>query len=253
MDSYRSRKRNIRGTVREVQIQTRTLSIYLPPSYNKLSSSFPVIYVHDGGNLFHPILHELEELFSLDRAEEVILVGIEPKERLHEYTPWYSPSLSPTFPPFKGEGKAYLSFVTQTIKPYIDTSFHTKADRQNTGMIGASLGGLISLYAMYEFTDYFSKFGLLSPSLWYPNSLSYVQKNEMQMENSVFLYVGEEEGKSKVNIQRYMVENVSLVNEVFFKKLPKEQYQFILGENADHNREHFIKQFLHAIKWLYPK
>lgn len=78
-------------------------------------------------------------------------------------------------------------------------------------------------------------------------------KNEMQKENSVFLYVGEDEGKSKGNIQRYMVENVLLVNEVFFKKLPKEQYQFILGENADHKREYFIQQFLHAIKWLYTK
>lgn len=213
MDGHRSWK--MRGTLREVQIQTRTLSIYLPPSYNKLSSSFPVIYVHDGGNLFHPILHELEELFTLDIVEEVILVGIEPKERLDEYTPWYSPSLSPIFPPFKGEGKAYLSFVAPIIKPYIDTTFHTKADRQDTGMIGASLGGLISLYAMYEFAGYFSKFGLLSPSLWYPNSLSYVQKKELQKENSVFLYVGEEEGKSKDNIQRNMVKNVSQVNEVF--------------------------------------
>ncbi|MEM5594260.1 alpha/beta hydrolase-fold protein [Niallia circulans] len=124
MDGHRSKK--MRGTLREVQIQTRTLSIYLPPSYNKLSSSFPVIYIHDGGNLFHPILHELEELFSLDIAEEVILVGIEPKERLNEYTPWYSPSLNPTLPPFKGKEKPIYPLLRKRLNHILIQCFKQK-------------------------------------------------------------------------------------------------------------------------------
>lgn len=243
----------MKGIFMEKQVQTRSLYIYLPPSYHTLSNSYPVIYVHDGGALFHSVLDELEELFCLDIVEEVILVGIEPIDRLAEYTPWFSPSISSDFPPFSGEGTKYLNLIIEGIKPYMDTHFHTKSDSKNTGMMGASLGGLISIYAMGEFADYFSKFGLISPSLWYPNSLSYVQKKQIDKEKSIFFYVGDEEGKQKKNIQSDMVKNAFIANEFFLEKLPKERYRFILGKNADHRREHFISQFLNGVKWLYSK
>ncbi|WP_312099447.1 alpha/beta hydrolase-fold protein [Niallia sp.] len=243
----------MKGNLIEANIQTRSLSIYLPPSYHKLASRYPVIYVHDGGYLFHSVISQLEELFCSYAVEEVILVGIEPIDRLAEYTPWFSPSLSPVFPSFNGKGRDYLTFIIQTIKPYIDTHFLTKADCYNTGMVGASLGGLISIYAMYEFGEYFSKFGLISPSLWYPDMLSFVQENEVVTEKTVFLYIGEEEGKRKKNIQRDMVKNVLIANEVFAEKLKKEDYQFVLGKNAEHKQEYFIHQFLNGVKWLYSK
>ncbi|HEO8421513.1 alpha/beta hydrolase [Niallia sp. FSL W8-0635] len=243
----------MKGILMERQVQNRSLSIYLPPSYHVLSNRYPVIYVHDGESLFHSVVGELEELFCLDIVEEVILVGIEPIDRLSEYTPWFSPSIRSDFPSFNGEGKKYLNFIIESIKPYIDTHFYTKSDYLNTGMMGASLGGLISLYAMDELADYFSKFGFISPSLWYPNMLSYVQESQIDKEKSIFLYVGEEEGKWKKNIQRDMVKNVLIVNELFLEKLPKEKYQFVLGKNADHKKEHFISQFLNGVKWLYSK
>jgi len=241
------------GKLVEAHIQTRSLSIYMPPSYNNSVSNYPVIYVQDGGSLFHSVLSELEELFSFGLVEEVMIVGIEPMDRLAEYTPWFSPSISSDFPPFKGEGREYLTFISQHIKPYIDRHFRTKIDRQHTGMMGASLGGLISVYAMYEFADYFSKFGIISPSLWYPNILSFVQKNKVGKENRVFLYVGEEEGKRKNNIQREMVNNVLVANKIFLRKLSKDNYQFVLGKNADHQKKYFVHQFLNGVKWLYPK
>ncbi|MCB5236603.1 MULTISPECIES: alpha/beta hydrolase [Bacillaceae] len=241
------------GKLVEAHIQTRSLSIYMPPSYNNSVRNYPVIYVQDGGSLFHSVLSELEELFSFGLVEEVMIVGIEPMDRLAEYTPWFSPSISSAFPPFKGEGREYLTFISQNIKPYIDRHFRTKTDRQHTGMMGASLGGLISVYAMYEFADYFSKFGIISPSLWYPNILSFVQKNKVGKENRVFLYVGEEEGKRKNNIQREMVNNVLVANKIFLRKLSKDNYQFVLGKNADHQKKYFVHQFLNGVKWLYPK
>lgn len=243
----------MKGILMERHVQNRSLRIYLPPSYHVLLNSYPVIYVHDGGTLFHSVIDELEELFCLEIVEEVILVGIEPVDRLAEYTPWFSPSISSDFSSFNGEGKKYLNFIMESIKPYIDTHFSTKSDSQNTGMMGASLGGLISLYAMDEFADYFSKFGLISPSLWYPNILSYVQEYQIDKEKSIFLYVGDEEGKQKTNIQREMVKNVLIAHEFFLEKLPREKYQFVLGKNADHRREHFISQFLNGVKWLYSK
>lgn len=243
----------MKGNLIEAHIQTRTLCIYLPPSYNKSTCRYPVIYVHDGGNLFHSVISDLEKLFSLNAVEEVILVGIEPIDRLAEYTPWFSPSLSADFPSFTGKGREYLIFLIQIIKPYIDTHFHTQTDCKNTGMMGASLGGLISIYAMYEFGDYFSKFGLISPSLWYPNILSIVQKNKVVTKKNVFLYIGEDEGKRKKNIQRDMVKNALIANEVLLENLQKENYQFVLGKNADHKKEYFIHQFLNGVKWLYSK
>ena len=77
------------GKLVEAHIQTRSLSIYMPPSYNNSVRNYPVIYVQDGGSLFHSVLSELEELFSFGLVEEVMIVGIEPMDRLDEYTPCF--------------------------------------------------------------------------------------------------------------------------------------------------------------------
>lgn len=194
------------GKLVEAHIQTRSLSIYMPPSYNNSVRNYPVIYVQDGGSLFHSVLSELEELFSFGLVEEVMIVGIEPMDRLDEYTPWFSPSISSAFPPFKGEGREYLTFISQNIKPYIDRHFRTKTDRQHTGMMGASLGGLISVYAMYEFADYFSKFGIISPSLWYPNILSFVQKIRLGRKIVFFYMLERKRGRERtISKERWLI------------------------------------------------
>ncbi|MDQ3937550.1 MAG: alpha/beta hydrolase-fold protein, partial [Chloroflexota bacterium] len=86
--------------------------------------------------------------------------------RMDEYNPWrgrdpWGSSRRPT----GGKGDAYLSFLVETVKPLIDRWFPTRQDRQATGILGSSMGGLISLYALLAYGDVFALAGVLSPSL----------------------------------------------------------------------------------------
>lgn len=102
-------------------------------------------------------LARLEHMFARGTLGELILVGIEPKNRLDEYTPWHAKALSDPYPDFGGQDSHYLSFLVEKLKPYIDRKYKTDGRREQTGIIGASLGGLISIYAAYLYPDVFGK------------------------------------------------------------------------------------------------
>ena len=236
----------------EKNVGDRKLFICLPPSYYQTNQHYPVVYVHDGHYLFSNNLDKLKECYQLNEIKEVIIVGMEPVNRLHEYTPWPAESLTPEYSAFNGEGPLYLAAWT-SIKKYMDEHFRTINDAQATGMIGASLGGLISIYALFTSGSNIGKFGFLSPSLWYKDMLTFIEKTDcVTSEKIIYLYVGADEGKGKENVQQSMVPAVKRANKMLeLKGFSREQLKFKIGENADHKREFFIEQFMYALAWLY--
>ncbi len=147
----------------------RDILIYLPPSYEWSERRYPVIYMHDGQNLFDPGAsfagewgadEAMEQLSS--EGMEAIIVGISNvgESRTREYQPFSHPYFGAS------SGDAYLDFVFETVKPVIDADFRTQPDRAHTGMIGSSLGGLITLYAYFKYTHVLGFAAALSPSLW---------------------------------------------------------------------------------------
>lgn len=149
---------------------SRDILVHLPASYASSERRYPVIYMHDGQNLFDPHTSYAGEwgvddaLASLDDCDaEAIVVGIPNggARRLDEYSPFPDPRLG------GGDGDAYLSFVIDTLKPVIDADFRTRPEREHTGMLGASMGGLISLFALFERPEVFGFAGVMSPSLWF--------------------------------------------------------------------------------------
>jgi predicted alpha/beta superfamily hydrolase len=163
-------------------VQTRNLSIYLPAGYRADGdATYPVIYAHDGQNLFTPgfsyggVEWGLDEaathLFAGGDARPAIIVGIwNTSERWQEYAPQKaierltgevdSDWLGSELPELKGD--AYLRFITEELKPYIDATYRTQADADNTLIMGSSMGGLISLYAIAEYPDTFSRAAAVS-------------------------------------------------------------------------------------------
>lgn len=163
-------------------VQPRNLSIYLPAGYSADGDeTYPVIYAHDGQNLFEPgrsyggVEWQLDEtataLFAGDAVRPAIIVGIwNTNERWQEYAPqkaierltgdMASDWLGTELPELKGD--AYLRFITQELKPYIDTTYRTQTDAENTLIMGSSMGGLISLYAVAEYPDTFSRAAAVS-------------------------------------------------------------------------------------------
>lgn len=181
----------------------RRVWIYLPKGYAKSRKKYPVIYMHDGQNLFHANPPRAEEwavdsvMDSLIRegAKEMIIVGVDHggKDRLKEYNPYDSQY-------GKGEGKAYVSFLVETLKPFIDSKYRTLKDVKNTSIAGSSMGGLISMYAIAEYPKVFGSAGVFSPAFWLaPKIYADVTEKLTGLKNSkVFFVAGDREGSAMV-------------------------------------------------------
>lgn len=155
-------------------VAARNVDVWLPPSYGKHPGRrYPVIYMHDGQNLFDPALSyigvdwdidgAMTQLIARRRVREAIVVGVSntPARGL-EYMPRKAitgDSLSfggadePPIPTVAFRSDDYLRFLTQELKPFIDDSYATLPGREDTMVMGSSLGGLISAYAMSEYPD----------------------------------------------------------------------------------------------------
>lgn len=148
---------------------SRDILIYLPPSYHESDRHYPVLYMHDGQNLFDAFTsfsgewHVDETLQQLaTEGIEAIVVGVASigEERINEYNPFPTPRFKHAC------GDVYVHFLIDTLKPMIDADFRTMPDAPNTGILGSSMGGLISLYAWLTYPWTFGLGGAMSPSLW---------------------------------------------------------------------------------------
>jgi predicted alpha/beta superfamily hydrolase len=146
---------------------------------------YPTLYFNDGENVFDELTAYVKEEWKADETlEDLAKDGIEAiavaipngrEARLDEYNPWRGTLPWKNLPKWAtrremgGKGDAYLSFVVDTVKPLIDGAFPTIADRSATGMIGSSMGGLISIYALAAQPAVFALAGVVSPSLRWSN------------------------------------------------------------------------------------
>jgi predicted alpha/beta superfamily hydrolase len=160
----------------------RHLLVYLPPSYQPgHDKRYPVLYMQDGQNLFDNAtsfagewgVDEAMEELAQKQGLEAIIVGIPNtgQMRAAEYSPFPDSQMG------GGLGDQYVAFVAHTVKPLIDRDFRTLPDKMNCGIMGSSMGGLISLYAFFHCPDVFGFTGVMSPSLWFGHGriMTYVQ------------------------------------------------------------------------------
>ena len=152
------------------------LIVCLPPGYDReLSRRYPVMYLHDGQNVFddYPMAPfgvqwgvdtTARALIHAGLVEPVILVAIgnAGRERIDEYTPTRDAAHDSG-----GLADRYGKMLVEEIKPLVDADFRTLPDAANTGVGGSSLGGLLSLHLGLTHADVFSKLALLSPSVWW--------------------------------------------------------------------------------------
>lgn len=159
----------------------RDIIVYLPPSYkDNPHRRYPVLYMHDGNNVMDPrtsfagvaweVNDSVERLVAAGQMEEIIVVGVyNTPARMYEYT-WTQMVIDgPT--PQGGHGKKYAQFLVKELKVFIDKTYRTLADRQNTAVMGSSLGGLINFYIGRHHSDTFGKVAMMSPSFWWGNGI----------------------------------------------------------------------------------
>src|ERR1700746_1240521 len=148
----------------------RRARIFLPPGYESGRRRYPVLYMHDGQNLFDDAtayagewgVDETLNALAKSRGLRLIVVGIDNggAERVHELNPWDNPQFG------RGEGEQYLAFMVRVLKPWVDQHYRTRPDRRHTAIMGSSMGGLISSYALSHYPEVFGGAGIFSPAYW---------------------------------------------------------------------------------------
>lgn len=228
----------------------RTIRMYFPPDYSS-GKRFPVIYMHDGQNLFDAgtsfsgewqVDETLDSLYKYN-GFSCIVVGIYngEKNRLNEYSPWRNDTLNAG-----GDGEKYASFIVKNLKPFVDSHYRALTDRENTVIMGSSMGGLISLYMALEYPEVFGKAGIFSPSLWFsPKVFELIQNyNLKKLQKFYLISGGKEGGKAVYNTLRAD----SLLRSIGFD----ENYiRCKISKDGQHNEEFWSHEFGDAVRYLF--
>lgn len=230
----------------------RRIWVYLPQDYDDSDKSYPVLYMHDGQNVFDAetsfagewkvdeILTELEE----EGKESAIVIAIDNggSHRLDEYSPFINPDLG------GGEGNAYLDFIIETLKPRVDSTFRTLNGPEYTGIMGSSMGGLISHHAYFRDPEVFGRIGIFSPSYWFSNEfLNYAINHGMQGSPRFYLVAGS--GEAQIAEQAEQMYD-SLLAEGF----TNEHITLNVVQGGQHAEWFWSQQFEEAFLWLfYPE
>ena len=227
----------------------RKIWIYLPPSYKQAKNkTYPVLYMHDGQNLFNVQTAAFETEWGVDECldtlaaqlnKECIVVGIDNggDKRMTEYNPYDDAKYG------KGEGKQYIEFVATTLKTYIDKNYRTQKDAKHTFIAGSSVGGLISLYALVEYPDVFGGAGVFSPAFWVvPQLYNDVANTKWQKSFRVYFYAGEKESASMIRDMQKMFNIVKGKNCCTLQDVT-----FPLGQ---HNEKYWRDEFDDFYRWI---
>jgi predicted alpha/beta superfamily hydrolase len=170
--------------------RNRTIRVLLPKDYATSNRSYPVLYMQDGQNLFQAETafggrdwQLIATMFKLPLRRQAIIVGIDNGEehRLNEYAPYKKAEMG------GGEADLYCKFIVETLKPFIDATYRTLPDRDNTGIAGSSMGGLLAYYAGLVYGNIFGKVGVLSPSIWFNPSIVQLAENTPSVKSRFFV------------------------------------------------------------------
>jgi len=145
---------------------SREIAIYLPRGYERSGKRYPVLYMHDGQNLFGPeamfggwrVAAAADRLIAAGQVEELIIVGVgNTAQRMSEYVPAAD----------GGRAEDYAAFLVDELKPWVDRSLRTKPEAAETGVAGSSLGGLVSFYLGFSRPETFTRLGCISSSFFF--------------------------------------------------------------------------------------
>lgn len=242
----------------------RTLIVYLPPDYKKdAERRYPVLYMHDGQNIFDAKTSFLgiewqaddhaERLIKAGRIEPIIIVGMyNNADRTIEYTPQRDESRRTG-----GKGDLYARFVVEEVKPFIDKTYRTRPDRANTGVAGSSLGGLISLHICRKYPDVFSRCGAISPALMWADHeiIKSAKKDASWMKGlKIWLDMGTNEGKQIDSFNRAIEDTRAFVDVMDAAgMIPGRDYYYAEVYNGEHNEAFWAQRFDKILLYLYGK
>ena len=243
-------------------VHARDVLVHLPHGYRRAASErYPVLYFQDGQNLFDArtafagVEWELDETSDrLTHAGEiapVILVGIaNTPDRAAEYTP--VPDLRRGG--IGGGAEGYARFLIEELKPMIDARYRTQPSREDTGVAGSSLGGLLALYLGFAHPEVFSRVGAVSPTVDWAGRyiLDFVRRAPFS-ESRIWLDVGTREGSSPASAQN-MVDGVRALKRVLVARgfVPGEDLGYLEARGARHDEAAWAARVEPMLRHLAP-
>lgn len=229
----------------------RRIWAFLPADYNQnREKRYPVVYFHDAQNIFEgwkaPFgksweVHNTMRRLGNQGVEQSIIIGIEhgKRRRKSEFTPLTRQGS------FAHEGNAYADFMANKLKPFVDKKLRTIPWREQTALIGSSMGGLITLYTGMKHQDIFSKLGVFSPALWAaPALFPLIRKVGRHYPMKIYLTVGLKEGSGTVRQTEEMFQTLT------YAGFP--QHELYLGKRnaGKHDETFWQKEFETCYKWM---
>lgn len=244
----------------------REILIYLPDDYAETGKRYPVLYIHDGQNaFFDDMAYGGTSWGFLDYVQqtglELIMVAIpcsyEPYGREAEYGVWKTDRAITILetgcpgPGLGGEGDAYIRFLKDELKPYIDQRFPT--DPEDTAMVGSSAGGNITFYAALRYPETFRKCAALSCAFWYypMQYLDLVQHADLAPLRHLYLDCGTNEGNGDPFVNNLYHYDMQMIHDALMVKEHSDRVCFRVYEGADHNEAQWRKRVPVFMKLFY--
>lgn len=246
----------------------RDVLVYLPPSYRRGERRYPVLYMHDAQNLFDPAtgfagewqVDETLETLSAEGIETIVaaipnLDAEFPGSRFDELSPVPNAAYGRG-----GKGEQYLAFLRDTVKPLVDTDFRTLPDRDHTGIMGSSLGGLISLYAFFHYPAVFGWAGVMSPAFWFTGGTIYQDVQAAAfVPGRIYMDIGTAEMKlipaenerKGITSDRYL-DDARRMHALLIDRgyRPGEHYLYVEEAGAVHNESAWARRLPTALRFL---
>lgn len=243
----------------------RDVLVYLPPGYEAATRSrYPVIYFHDGQNLFDGatayipgkewrIDETAQALIAAGTIEPLIIVGVynAGNQRVNEYTPAEDPK-------YKQGGKAdlYGRMLVEELKPFIDRTYRTRRGAKDTGLGGSSLGGIVSLYLGLKYPHVFGRVAVVSPSVWFANQhiVGYVAALQQKPKVRIWMDIGTKEGKNSEEAQQ-TVAGARRLYQTLLKKgwKPGQDLSYLEAQDAEHNEPAWAARVGSILTFLFPR
>jgi predicted alpha/beta superfamily hydrolase len=257
----------VTGTVRYLRDVTsrhlprkRDIIVWLPPDYDaNPKRRYPVLYMHDGQNLMDAatsfsgewrVDETAQQLVRAGEVEPLIIVGVyNTEDRFFEYTQVKDTGEYAHLG--GGNADAYGRFLVEELKPLIDKTFRTRPGPTDTGLVGSSLGGLVTMYLGLNYPGTFRRLGVVSPSVFWANRdiLNRVKGLRRKPASRIWVDIGTEESKGS----QETVEDTRLLRDALVGRgwVLGKDLQYVEVPGAFHTESAWAERFDDILRYLY--
>ncbi len=241
---------------------SRDVLVYLPPGYRRSRTRhYPVLYLHDGQNVFDAATafagvewgadETAQRLIEQKLIEPLIIVAAANtgEQRVHEYAPTRGRLEEGKRRRSKGLLRHYGGFLINELKPFIDARYRTLTAAEYTGLGGSSLGGLATIALGLWFPNVFRRLAVMSPSIWWDNCAIYDLVEELDEEERPPLKIWLDTGTHEPGWERARVLRDGLLEKGW--RLDDDLHYFE-AEGAEHSEAAWGRRLEAVLRFLYP-